>query len=79
MKVEARVYKGTKYEDKNEPIKVQYDIKDFKVVGGDEAERIEAMTDGSGIDENHEYLVLFLMNGETATFRNSHVDLHEAR
>ena len=39
------------------------------------ADQIAAETDGSCIDEYNEYLVLYFKNGETATFRNSHVDL----
>lgn len=45
------------------------------IEGGKEAEEIEACTDESGIDENHTYLVLHFENGETSTFRNSHVDM----
>lgn len=45
------------------------------IEGGKEAEEIEAMTDANSIDENHEYLVLHFENGETATFRQSHVDM----
>ena len=77
MKVIVKVYDLVKYERGSKKIaQVEYDIEGFKVVGGGvEAEEIEKDIDANSIDEYHEYLVLDLGNGETATFRNSHVDL----
>lgn len=81
-KVRLYVYEGCKYtakspEDLGEEKEVYYGgIAGFDIIeGGKEAEEIEAETDASGVDEFHEYLVLHLLNGETATFRNSHVDM----
>lgn len=70
------VTEEVKYEAKDF-MRVEYTgVKAWSIVDGEDAEEIERDTDGSCIDENHEYLVLHFEDGETATFRNSHVDLH---
>lgn len=74
-KVLIKIYDGVKYNEESKLIhEVTYTIKDFEVK---EISRIEilAETDGSCIDEYNEYLVLYLADGDTATFRNSHCDL----
>lgn len=78
MKVKVKVYDEVKYSPFSEQVaEVEYDgVKGFDVVSDPAAVyEIESHTDGNCIDENHEYLVLHLENGETSTFRNSHVDL----
>lgn len=76
-KVEIEIHEEVKYIDLSENFtRVQYsDVVAFEVIHGEAAELIEAESDGSCIDEYHEYLVLHFANGETATFRNSHVDM----
>jgi len=85
--VEIEVYSECKYvaaelghdEVFENSIKVNYSIENWEIVTGEDAREIEAMTDEDGIDDNHEYLVLRLMDGETATFRNSYVDMFRVR
>lgn len=79
-KVMLDVYKECKYTANKEVFYnhkvVEYDnVIGFEVVTGEQAKEIEAHTDGSCIDDMHEYLVLYFENGETSTFRNSYVDL----
>lgn len=66
----------TKYEvdELDDCIKVEYkNIKAWSIITGEEAKEIESMTDASGVNENHEYLVLHFVDGSEGTFRNSHV------
>lgn len=79
VNVEVEVYGACKYTASEEAFAnsktVQYEIKSWEIVTGDDATEIESETDNSCIDDFHEYLVLNLTNGETATFRNSYVDM----
>lgn len=71
------IFGATKYEQAEPDNKVEYKgVTSWDIIeGGEEAEAIEAETDASGADEYHEYLILHFEDGETATFRNSHIDL----
>lgn len=51
------------------------DVEAFEVVEGEAAAQLETEMDPASIDDFHEYLILYLANGETATYRNSYVDL----
>lgn len=78
MDVKVKVYDGVKYLAGSEKVaEVEYyGIKGWDVISDPmTVEEIESCTDADGIDEYHEYLIIVLANGETATFRNSHVDM----
>lgn len=77
VKVTLFVYENSKYTGNvGEERMVQYTgLKQWSIVDGEDAKEIEEHTDGSCIDEMHEYLVLEFTDGTTSTFRNSHVDM----
>lgn len=76
VKVELKIYDSCKYKPTSETkYKVQYNINAYevkKIV----KEEILKETDESSLDEYEEYLILYLDDGETSTFRNSHVDMY---
>ena len=69
------IFENTKYEDKEPVSMVEYTgVTSWDMIeGGKEAEELEAHF--NEIDEKREYCVLHFENGETATFRNSHIDM----
>lgn len=77
VKVTLFVYENSKYTGNvGEERMVQYTgLKQWSIVDGEDAKEIEEHTDGSCIDEMHEYLVLEFTDGTISTFRNSHVDM----
>ena len=78
--VTLTVYEGCKYtakkiSDLGESTDIEYKgIRSWSIIsGGIEADALEM---AYGIeDEFHEYLIIELLNGTMATFRNSHVDM----
>lgn len=73
MKVTVKVYNGIKYEENSEKIaEINYNVKGFEVK---EIPADEILKEFDETDEYNEYLILTMEDGETATFRNSHVDL----
>ena len=78
--VELDIYSECKYTANEEVFEnqkvVEYDnVIGFEVVTEEQAKEIEEHTDESCIDDMHEYLVLYFEDGDTATFRNSYVDM----
>jgi len=77
---EIEIYSECKYtaalKTLEESKRVRYNgIVNWEIVSGEDAQEIESHTDDSCIDDLREYLVLHFENGETATFRNSYVDM----
>ena len=77
MNVRLKFYDGCKYTNICNKVKeVLYtNIRGFEVVTGERATKIGEETDVNSRDEYNEYLVITLEDGNTSTFRNSHVDL----
>ena len=75
MNAKIKVYDRSKYDAENVKVaEVEYrDIIGYKVERIEAAEILAAGFDET--DEYNEYLILTFENGETATFRNSHVDM----
>lgn len=82
-KVKLDVYEQCKYTASAEVFdnakEVEYEIENWEIVSDEDAVEIENETDNSCIDDFHEYLVLHLTDGSTATFRNSYVDMFRIR
>lgn len=73
MLVKIRVYDRMKYHaDAEQVAEARYEIERFEILNG---EQINIESFGDDVDEHDEYLVLYLSNGESSTFRNSYVDL----
>lgn len=77
VNVKVWIYNGAKYETSSKKIaEVEYpNIQGYEVVFGDRATQIGNETDEASRDENNEYLIITLENGETTTFCNSRVDM----
>lgn len=73
MKILAKIYDGCKYTAESEVRhEVIYEsVSRFEVVNGEDIDLNGMDTP----DEYNEYLILHFENGDTATFRNSHVDI----
>lgn len=75
----VEIYNEMKYcaseEDfKNTTKVIVHDVIFWEMVDGEDALELESHTDGSCIDDYHEYFVLHSEDGSTATFRNSYAD-----
>ena len=56
-------------------VSVHEGMKYWETWSGADAKEIEESGILKGIDDEHEYLVLYFENGTTKTFRNSYVDM----
>jgi hypothetical protein len=74
---EIEIYDSCKYSQNSRRINtVKYNnIINWEIITGDDAAELEGESDGSCIDDLHEYLVLHFADGTHATFRNSYADM----
>lgn len=74
MKVKVKVYDMSKYSTQaNKVAEVEYEIEKFEVIElSDEAVYNMGFDE---VDEYGEYLVITHKDGETSTFKNSHVEM----
>lgn len=77
MKVKIKGYEQLKWEAMEKAFEIEYEIESFEIKTISK-EEILAETDGSCVDEYDEYLILHFADGDTATFRNNHVDMFRA-
>lgn len=77
MTVEVKVYDGVKYYEESQVInETQYEIEGFEVISDQtHPQQVYEIESQGLIDACHEYLILYVVGGETATYRNSNADL----
>ena len=77
MNAKVKIYNCVKYESSSKKVaEVEYtNVRGYEVVTGDRATMIGLETDKNSRDENNEYLIITMENGEVSTFCNSHVDM----
>ena len=76
MDVKVRIYDGIKYFKCKKVEEILYrNVIGFEVVTGERAEQIISESDVTCIDAFNEYLIIYLNDGNTATFVYSHSDL----
>lgn len=75
MSVKVKGYNGIKYNKESKKVwEVEYhNIQKFEVKKISDLDRYAEGYDE--VDENQTYLIITTESGETATFRNSHVDM----
>lgn len=77
MKVTVKIYDECKYFKGSKVVaRLDYEITNYRILSGYDKEISSADFDEP--DMHNEYLHLELASGETATFRNSYVDMFRA-